>query len=383
LTVFKYTGFIVENINTVLGKTILPNPNISLPIGISFFTFQAMSYVIDVYRKETPANRNILDVALYISFFPQLIAGPIVRYHDINEQIRNRTHSAAKFASGVSRFVIGLSKKVLIANVMAKLCDTVYGLPHENLTTVLAWFGALAYMLQIYFDFSGYSDMAIGLAKLFGFELLENFNYPYISRSIREFWKRWHISLSTWFRDYLYIPLGGNRKGIVHTYINQIIVMLLCGLWHGASWTFVVWGMYHAFLQMLEKTAIGVILHRLWKPLQHIYVIFTVLIGWVFFRADSIKKAISFLKCMFSNSNDAKNPLLHYLTPEMMIIFIVGIIASTPILPCISRKVDALSNFQLKEGILWGTSVIIFVLLLFSLAAVSGSTYNPFIYFRF
>lgn len=383
LIVFKYTGFIVENINTIFGKIILPNPNISLPIGISFFTFQAMSYVFDVYRKETPVNRNVLDVALYISFFPQLIAGPIVRYHDINEQIKNRTHSTAKFASGVSRFVIGLSKKVLIANVMAKLCDTVYGLPHESLTIALAWFGAFAYMLQIYFDFSGYSDMAIGLAKLFGFELLENFNYPYISRSIREFWKRWHISLSTWFRDYLYIPLGGNRKGLVHTYINQIVVMLLCGLWHGANWTFVVWGIYHALLQMLEKTPVGVFLQKLWRPLQHIYVIFTVLIGWVFFRAESFKGAISFLGRMFSNSNDVKNPLLHYLTPEMIIIFIVGIIASTPILPWINKKVSALSSVQLREGILWGSSVIIFVLLLFSLAAVSGSTYNPFIYFRF
>jgi len=383
LVIFKYTGFIIDNINLVFGKTILPNPNISLPIGISFFTFQAMSYVIDVYRKETPVNRNVLDVALYISFFPQLIAGPIVRYHDINEQIKNRTHSTAKFASGVSRFVIGLSKKVLIANVMAKLCDTVYGLPHESLTTALAWFGAFAYMLQIYFDFSGYSDMAIGLAKLFGFELLENFNYPYISQSIREFWKRWHISLSTWFRDYLYIPLGGNRKGLVRTYINQIVVMLLCGLWHGANWTFVIWGMYHALLQMLEKTPVGNILKKLWRPLQHIYVIFMVLIGWVFFRAESFKDAISFLGCMFSNLNDIKNPLLHYLTPEMIIIFIVGIIASTPILSWINRKVSALSKLWLREVVLWCSSVIIFLLLLFSLAAVSGSTYNPFIYFRF
>jgi len=383
LIVFKYTGFIVENINAVLGKTIFTIPNISLPIGISFFTFQAMSYVIDVYRAETPVNRNILDVALYISFFPQLIAGPIVRYHDISEQIKNRTHSTAKFASGVSRFVIGLSKKVLIANVMAKLCDTVYALPADNLTTALAWFGAMAYMLQIYFDFSGYSDMAIGLARLFGFELLENFNYPYISRSIREFWKRWHISLSTWFKDYLYIPLGGNRKGLERTYLNQFVVMLLCGLWHGASWTFVVWGVYHALFLMLEKAYIGNSLRKLWRPFQHIYVILMVLIGWVFFRAESIKEAFSFLGCMFGSSNTVNNPLLHYLTPEMILIFIVGIIASTPVLPWINKKISSLSNIRLRDGILWGSSAVNFILLLLSLAAVSGSTYNPFIYFRF
>jgi alginate O-acetyltransferase complex protein AlgI len=383
LIIFKYTGFIVENINAVLGKTVLANPNISLPIGISFFIFQAMSYVIDVYRRDTPVNRNIMDVALYISFFPQLIAGPIVRYHDISEQIKRRTYSTSKFASGVSRFVIGLSKKALMANVMAKLCDAVFGLQGGSLTPALAWFGALAYMLQIYFDFSGYSDMAIGLAKMFGFELLENFNYPYISRSIREFWKRWHISLSTWFKDYLYIPLGGNRKGLARTYINQFVVMLLCGLWHGASWTFVVWGLYHALFLMLEKTAFGIFLRKLWRPLQHIYVLLIVLFGWVFFRAGSVEKAISFLGCMFGYSSGIKNPLLHYLTPEMILIFIVGIIGSAPIMPWLNRKISALPNLRLRNGILWGSSAINFILLLLSLAAVSGGTYNPFIYFRF
>ena len=284
---YKYTGFIVENLNALLGGAVIPVPSVVMPIGISFFTFQAMSYVIDVYRKVTPVNRSILDVALYISFFPQLIAGPIVRYHDINQQIQSRTHTPEKFTSGVLIFIMGMAKKALIANAMAKLCDRVYALPGGELSTALAWAGALAYMLQIYFDFSGYSDMAIGLAKMFGFELLENFRYPYIARSIREFWQRWHISLSTWFRDYLYIPLGGNRKGKSRTYINQLAVMLLCGLWHGASWTFIVWGAYHALLQMMEKTRFGRALDKTWRPLQHLYVLLAVIIGWVFFRADT------------------------------------------------------------------------------------------------
>ena len=384
LVFFKYTGFIILNVNNIFGKTVLPNPNISLPIGISFFTFQAMSYIIDVYRKETPVSKNLWDIALYIAFFPQLIAGPIVRYHDINQQIRNRTHNMDKFASGVLRFVIGLSKKVLIANVMAKLCDTVYALPGESLTSGLAWIGTMAYMMQIYFDFSGYSDMAIGLARMFGFELLENFNYPYIANSIRDFWKRWHISLSTWFRDYLYIPLGGNRKGKIRTYVNQLIVMLLCGFWHGASWTFIIWGCYHAVLLMLEKTPVGNLFQRLWSPLRHMYALLMVLFGWVFFRSESLEKAVFILRSMFGKSEASlRAPLLHYVTPEMFVCFFVGVIASTPVLTGLNRKINIISVSWLKEGILWSSTFVVFLLLVFSLAAVSGDTYNPFIYFRF
>ncbi len=299
---FKYAGFLVDNLNQVLpvlGLAPMDIGRVHLPIGISFFTFQALSYIIDLYRNETAVQRSLLNFALYKALFPQLIAGPIVRYRDVAREIEQRTVSLDDFASGVQRFIIGLGKKVLIANVMGRAADTIFATPAETLPATLAWIGAIAFMLQIYFDFSGYSDMAIGLGRMFGFHFLENFNYPYIARSIREFWRRWHISLSAWFRDYLYhIPLGGNRHGAAHRR-QPAARHLLCGLWHGASWTFLIWGVYHGFFLVLERVpAVRWLLDRLPAPLQHAYVLLVVLVGWVFFRADTFAHALAYLQAM-------------------------------------------------------------------------------------
>lgn len=275
---YKYYDFLAESINHLLGRDLLPIAGISLPIGISFFTFQIMSYVIDLYRGEYRAQKNIVHLALYISFFPQLIAGPIVRYKDINEQIEHRTLSVEKTVYGLRRFTYGLGKKVLISNVLAECVDTIYGNPISEIGTTTAWVAALLYTFQIYYDFSGYSDMAIGLGKMFGFDFLENFNYPYLSGSIHEFWQRWHISLGTWFREYVYFPLGGNRKGKVRTYINLIIVFLLTGTWHGASWNFIFWGAYHGFFQILERLGLERLLKKT-KVLKYLYAFLVVVVG--------------------------------------------------------------------------------------------------------
>ena len=303
LCYFKYANFLVDSLDFILNAVRLNwlevrlSP-VHLPIGISFFTFHSLSYVIDVYRKVVTAQRNLVNMALYISFFPQLIAGPIIRYHDIAAQIENRNVTPDKFAYGIQRFIMGLGKKVLIANTLAMAADQVFAIPAAQLTTGLAWLGITCYTLQIYFDFSGYSDMAIGLGRMFGFEILENFNYPYISSSIREFWRRWHISLTNWFRDYLYIPLGGNRGTPARTYLNLLTVFFLCGLWHGASWTFVVWGLYHGAFLILERLKFGKLLNSAWSPVRHLYTILVFMVGWVFFRSDTLPYALEFLKAM-------------------------------------------------------------------------------------
>ena len=291
---FKYTNFILDTIRRLLPSASVPVTHIALPIGISFFTFQAMSYVIDLYRGRYRAQKNLFHLALYISFFPQLIAGPIVQYKDIEDQIMNRKRTPEKIASGIRRFIYGLGKKVIISNLVASSVDKLFALSPENMTGVMAWTAAILYTLQIYYDFSGYSDMAIGLGRMFGFEFLENFNYPYISKSIREFWRRWHISLSSWFRDYVYIPLGGNRKGEVRTYINNIIVFFLTGLWHGASWNFVGWGLYHGFFIfiIIERLGFGKILKKS-KVLATIYTALVFIIGWVFFRVTSVRQGFA------------------------------------------------------------------------------------------
>ena len=286
LGVFKYYDFAAGSINSLFGREILEIRNIALPIGISFFTFQALSYVIDLYRGRCLVQKNILNLALYISFFPQLIAGPIVRYSDIAQQIRSRRMTTEGFTVGFRRFIYGLGKKVIISNCMAQIADKVFALGGAELTTLSAWIGAFAYMMQIYYDFSGYSDMAIGLGKIFGFDFLENFNYPYLSRSIREFWQRWHISLGTWFREYVYIPLGGNRKGKLITVVNLLIVFLLTGLWHGANWTFVMWGFYHGFFQIAERIGLGKLLKKA-GILGNLYCLIAVLFGWVLMLAWS------------------------------------------------------------------------------------------------
>ncbi|MDX5322882.1 MAG: MBOAT family protein, partial [Exiguobacterium sp.] len=299
LSVFKYTSFIIENVNAITGLE-LTDPKIPLPIGVSFFTFQAMSYVIDVYRKDGKVQRNPLDLALYISLFPQLVAGPIVRYQTVADEINDRKETMDDFASGIQRFVIGLAKKMLLANNAGYVADQIFSQNAGEMSMGLAWIGIIAYSLQIYFDFSGYSDMAIGLGRMFGFHFLENFNYPYISKSVSEFWRRWHISLGSWFRDYVYIPLGGNRGSAWKLYRNLAIVWILTGVWHGASWTFIAWGAYYGLFIMLERAFLGAWLKALPAPLAHAFTLFVVIIGWVFFRADDFPYALSYLSAMFN-----------------------------------------------------------------------------------
>ena len=374
LFVFKYLTFAITNINNLFGFS-LDIPSITLPIGISFFTFQAMSYVIDVYRGE-PYQKNILNVGLYISFFPQLIAGPIVRYETVSQQISQRKETFDDFSSGVFRFVIGLGKKVLIANTMAVVADCFFDTNNSKLSVISAWVGAIAYSLQIYFDFSGYSDMAIGLGRMFGFHFLENFNYPYISTSITDFWRRWHISLGTWFRDYLYFPLGGSRVNKARLIINLFVVWTLTGIWHGANWTFIIWGLLYCVLLIIEKLS-G--LHKLnkLKPVRIIYSILFVIIGWVIFRASSVENAFSYLGAMFGSTGIAvDNTALFYLK-ENAVCFVIAIISSTPVLRVVYNKY--LSN---KGGRIF---VMVFLIMMFLLSVVYivKGTYNPFIYFNF
>ena len=389
---FKYANFLVDNLNPVLpvlGLAPMDIGRVHLPIGISFFTFQALSYIIDLYRNETTVQRSLLNFALYKALFPQLIAGPIVRYRDVARQIEQRTVSLDDFAGGVQRFIIGLGKKVLIANVMGRAADTIFATPAETLPATLAWTGAIAFMLQIYFDFSGYSDMAIGLGRMFGFHFLENFNYPYIARSIREFWRRWHISLSTWFRDYLYIPLGGNRHGPVRTGANLLLVFLLCGLWHGASWTFLIWGVYHGIFLVLERVpAVRRLLDRLPAPVQHAYVLLVVLVGWVFFRADTFAHALAYLQAMvdFSREPLFNSQLFLALNNEFSLTLAAAVIGSTPVFMLLQRWrtgrpiVPAPAMRWLAATAQVGSLGFVLV---YSIAAVLGGAHNPFLYFRF
>jgi alginate O-acetyltransferase complex protein AlgI len=395
LGVFKYGNFIIQNINTLLESTgisfSIEDPGILLPIGISFYTFQALSYLIDVFKRTTPVQNNFIDLALYISLFPQLIAGPIVRYNDIAEQLSSRQNNSANFVSGIERFVIGLGKKVLIANQFALLADTAFSIAPQNLSTFIAWAGIIAYSLQIYFDFSGYSDMAIGLGRMFGFRILENFNFPYIAKSIREFWRRWHISLSNWFRDYLYIPLGGNRKGNHRTYFNLLIVFFITGIWHGASWNFVAWGMLHGLFMITEKLGLDKILKKVWKPLQHIYTLFVVMMAWVLFRADDFTHAWGYYRAMFSNqSTDLNLDILYkFLNNEIYFVLIIAILSSTRIWVIIYNS--ALAKFSNNEKlmnfarVIWSFLVMVFVIGVMALSTnyLVANSYNPFIYFRF
>ena len=377
LVLFKYTGFLAESVNTILG-TAIPVPSIRLPIGISFFTFQAMSYVIDVYRGVTGAQKNFGKVLLYISFFPQLIAGPIVKYHDIAQEIENRTQTVDGVTDGIRRFVVGLSKKVLISNTVGLVADTLFAADVSGLNAAAAWIGAVSYMLQIYFDFSGYSDMAIGLGEMFGFHFKENFNYPYISGSIREFWRRWHMSLSGWFQEYLYIPLGGSWKGKIRTVINKFIVFLCTGIWHGANVTFLFWGLYHGCFLMLEEIvpAIRDQGGKVKSFFQHIYTLLVVLIGFVFFRADSMYQGAAWIKTMFTGfgSNTAAMSLaLEQLTPLYLVTVAVGIVACCPVKMLVKKG-------RAYEAVTAAGSLVLLLLCMLSLAS---GTYNPFIYFRF
>lgn len=381
---FKYTNFFIDNINSVFGASIAVN-KILLPIGISFYTFQAMSYVLDVYRKDGKVQKNPANVALYISFFPQLIAGPIVRYETVSDQMEGRKESFDMFASGVERFVMGLGKKVLIANTMGLIADEVFGLTSGHISVVLAWVGVIAYTFQIYYDFSGYSDMAIGLGRMFGFEFLENFNYPYIAKSITEFWRRWHISLGTWFRDYVYIPLGGNRKGITRTIINLAIVWTLTGIWHGASWNFVCWGALYGLVIILERLFLGDLLKKLWTPLQHLYTMFLVVMGWVLFRVENLHRAGTIIKAMFGlNGNKFINSQAIFYLHEYKLEFLLAIIISMPVAKWCKNRIDriemATARKMIQSLILPVTCLLLFLFVIVNLA---NSTFNPFIYFRF
>ena len=378
LYIFKYLMFTIENINSITGLH-LSVPNIVLPIGISFFTFQAMSYVIDVYREKGEAQKNPLNVGLYISFFPQLIAGPIVRYETVAYQIKHREESFEKFSEGVCRFIIGLAKKVLLANTMAVVADYAFDMPNSELTVVMAWVGAIAYTFQIFFDFGGYSDMAIGLGKMFGFEFLENFNYPYISLSVSEFWRRWHMSLGTWFRDYVYFPLGGSRvKSKARLVFNLFVVWSLTGIWHGANWTFLCWGLMYFVLLTIEKL-IG------WekkypdkmKILRRIYTLFFVVMGWVLFRADSIGDAGAYFATMFGGGNLIDDATIYYAL-NYLVYFVIAILVSTPIFKNISAKING--NNPVVVAV---STVGLFVLLVVSVSYIVKGAYNPFIYFNF
>lgn len=376
---FKYAGLLVDSINKLLG-TSLANPEIPLPIGISFFTFQAMSYVIDVYRKDSPVQRNPFNVALYISFFPQLIAGPIVRYQTIAEQLVKRKETLNNFGEGTKRFIIGLSKKVFIANNCGIVADQIFAQQPADMSTGLAWIGIIAYSLQIYFDFSGYSDMAIGLARMFGFNFLENFNYPYISKSITEFWRRWHISLSSWFRDYVYIPLGGNRHGVWKTYRNLLIVWCATGFWHGASWTFLAWGFYYAIIIMMERAFLGRWITKIPSIMQHAYSLVLVMVGWVFFRSETFTYAFAYLKTMFGLSGTGlwDAGVVYYLS-EYGVVLVLAMIGSTPLVLKALQKLSEGDSMPRQAALALFYS---FVLLL-SIVTLVTSTFNPFIYFRF
>ena len=394
LAFFKYANLAASLLNSLLhfgGIAPLNAPHVPLPIGISFFTFLALSYVIDIYRRKWKAASDPKDVALYIFFFPQLIAGPILRWSAIGPQLAQRIFCRDKFADGVRRFAGGLAKKVLVANAVALPADQIFSLPASELSAPVAWFGILCYTLQIYFDFSGYSDMAVGMGKMFGFEFLENFNFPYTAQSIRDFWRRWHISLSTWFRDYLYIPLGGNRVSELRTSLNLVAVFFLCGLWHGASLTFVAWGLYHGFFLALERTRLGAALDKFPRPLRHGYTIFAVMMGWVIFRADTFHAAGTYFHALFLPGRlPAAQPLARYTSNEVLWALVFGTIFSGPLWSRIKstcETFDARSPAICRPAVRTFGSVLeiasIVVLLLMSSAWLAGGTYNPFIYFRF
>jgi alginate O-acetyltransferase complex protein AlgI len=386
LVFYKYTFFIIDNsfnLLNIFGLN-LETPSfvkgLLLPLGISFYTFQALSYTLDVYFKKVDYTKSIINFSLYVSFFPQLIAGPIVRYRDIYKQIQNRSTNIDRIYRGSIRFLEGFVKKVLLANMMAKVADQIFALDIVNLHAGLAWIAAIAYFLQIYLDFSAYSDMAIGLACMFGFDLLENFNLPYTAVSIQDFWRRWHISLSSWFRDYLYIPLGGNRKGEGRTYLNLIIVFFLCGLWHGAEWTFVIWGLWNGLFLVLERTKFGKLVEKLPRPVSTIYVFLIVIIGWVFFRSENLASTMTFLRIMFipaQFSGELYLRLGEFLQNDVIISGVFSIIASFGGIMYFKKRI---TKSVIGKNIYVIILIALFILGMFTLYS---DGYNPFIYFRF
>ena len=377
LSVFKYTDFVITNINAIFGSS-FDLLNIALPIGISFYTFQAMSYTIDVYRDDVRVQKNLIDFGMYITMFPQLIAGPIVRYADVQDQLADRSVTTADFSEGVMRFVVGLGKKVLLANQMGAVWSDIYALGGD-VSALMAWTGAIAYTFQIYFDFSGYSDMAIGLGRMFGFKFPENFRYPYQSVSITDFWRRWHITLSTWFKEYLYIPLGGNRRGLARQALNLLIVWSLTGFWHGAGWNFVMWGLYYFVILFIEKLFLLKALDKLPKFFRHVYALLLIIIGWVIFASDDVSVLLPYLGSMFG-ANGAIGGMDVYTLLTKAVLLIICCIASTELPKKLFLSAAGAMNekaaFTLK-------SVLMIALLALSMILLIGDSYNPFLYFRF
>lgn len=380
LGVFKYAGFGAEMINRLpfLSVTV---PKIALPIGISFYTFQAMSYVIDAYKNPEYIQKSLFRLALYITFFPQLVAGPIVKYYDFADQIDHRTSTPKKTAEGARRFILGLSKKLFIANTMALAADGIYAMDTAELSVPLAWLGAVSYLFQIYFDFSGYSDMAIGLGKMFGFDFRENFNYPYVSQSMQDFWRRWHISVSTWFKEYLYIPLGGNRKGKVRTALNKLAVFFCTGLWHGASLNFVVWGLLNGGFMMLESYK-AIDTGKWLRPFRHIYALLVMTLAFVFFRADTLGEACRFIGHMFVPSGGSEQMAIFFsfLSPMFLVMLALAVVFSMPVTEKLQARASSGKSASAYEVCTYGVSL---ALLLVCVLTLSSASYNPFIYFRF
>ena len=375
---FKYADFFIENFNAATGLS-LPLLRIALPIGISFYTFQILSYTVDVYRGDVPAQKNPISLAAYVTMFPQLIAGPIVRYSDIEKQLNNRTHSVEKFALGVRRFVMGLAKKILIANTLGELCDTFRATDEK--AVLYYWLYAVAFSLHIYFDFSGYSDMAIGLGKIFGFDFLENFNYPFVSSSVTEFWRRWHMSLGTWFRDYVYIPMGGNRVSKPRWFINIFVVWLLTGFWHGAAWNFIVWGMFFAVLLVLEKLFLLRLLNKT-KVIKRVYVGLAVLISFVIFNATDMSEAFGYIGGMFGAGGlPLINAEMLYYLRSYAVVLVLAAVGSTPLVKTLAIRF-AENKISGKAAKLLEPVVIVALLVVMTAYLVDGS-FNPFLYFRF
>jgi alginate O-acetyltransferase complex protein AlgI len=413
LVIFKYTDFVISNLNialSALDMSPLALPHIALPLGISFFSFHLLSYVIDIYRGVAQSQRNPINFALYIIFFPQLIAGPIIRYHDVEEQLVKRIVTSEKIASGFERFVLGLAKKVIVANPLGQVADRIFALSPGDLSTTVAWLGLVCYAFQLYFDFSGYSDMAIGLGRIFGFEYLENFNYPFISKSISEFWRRWHISLSNWFRDYLYVPLvmhaarknPGNKRLADKQFDDRFqlaAVFLLCGIWHGANWTFVVWGGIHGIFLALERGRFGDIVRGLPAPFAHVYVLSVILLAWVFFRADTLTSAVTFLHALAGHSGSTSEtwPVAAFLDRRIGILLFLSAIGATPAFSWLARdwRQRAVQSFGqigaksidrptgIKDILRMVRPPVLLAMFVLSACFTAGETYNPFIYFRF
>ena len=377
---FKYYNFFAATAGRLAGKELFPLRDIVLPLGISFYTFQAISYVVDVYRGKSPAQKNLFHMALYLFLFPQILSGPIIKYHQVAGQLTNRNETISMQFYGIKRFVYGLAKKVLLANTFGQSVDYIMGVPSGQMGTLTAWLAVILYTLQIYYDFSGYSDMAIGLGRIFGFYYEENFNYPYLSSSITEFWRRWHISLSTWFRDYLYIPLGGNRKGLGRTCVNLFIVFLATGLWHGASMTFIIWGIYHGIFILSERLWLKKVLDRNpVKFLNHLYAMFVVVFGWLLFRAPSMTYAIDLAKAMIRPSKGLWNAGL-FANNKILFLAVLGILLCGPVQALFPRFRNHIFD---EENVSYGDIAVMIVLFFLSTMVVVSSTYTAFIYFQF